>query len=234
MPADCMIDDIVEFGGGEENEDNLTEEVQAARYTTPLPTRNNLVRSTSSITSSTKLQSARKEKGIENMLEKMSQGCEEMKEATKDILDIMRLSASNRSSTSESEPHEIMAQMKKSMALIETCQNKLKKLCKKKRAINNDTNNNQLSLKSTKRINSISKSIKAQRRIIGTLEKAMEDQCKKLESITKLTGDTDDEESGSGQEEYGSKNDEDKSSVDVDNNEGDVDDSSIDDDDLDH
>jgi hypothetical protein len=44
MSDDCMIDDIVEFPGGEENEDNLTEEVQAAGYTTPLPTRNNLAR----------------------------------------------------------------------------------------------------------------------------------------------------------------------------------------------
>jgi hypothetical protein len=40
MPDDCMIDDIVEFGGGEENEDNLTDEVQAARYMTSLPIRN--------------------------------------------------------------------------------------------------------------------------------------------------------------------------------------------------
>ncbi len=76
------------------------------------------------------------------MLEKMSQGREEMKEATKEISDIMRLSASNCSSTSESELHEIMDQMKKSMALIGTCQNELKKLCRKMRAINNDTKYN--------------------------------------------------------------------------------------------
>jgi hypothetical protein len=108
----------------------------------------------------------------------------------------------------------------------------LKKLCSKKHAIKNDTNYNKLSLKSTKRIKSISKSIKAQRRIIGTLEKAMEDQCKKLESITKSTGDTYDKESGSGQEEYGSKDDEDESSEDGDNNKGDFDDG-VDDNDLD-
>jgi hypothetical protein len=167
------------------------------------------------------------------VLEKMSQGWEEMKEATNEILDIMRLSASNRSSTSESELHEIMDQMKKSMALIGTCRKELKKLCRKKRAINNDTNYNQLFLKSTKRLKSISKSIKAQRRIIRMLEKAMEDQRKKLESITKSSGDTDDEESGSGQEEKGSKDDEDETSEDVDKNEGNVDDSSVDDDDLD-
>jgi hypothetical protein len=233
MPDDCMIDDVIDFAGGEENQHNLTEEMQAAGYTTPLPTRNNLVRSISSTTSSTKSQSAQKEKGIENVLEKMSQGREEMKEATKEILDIMRQSASNRSSTSESEQHEIMDQMKKMMALIGICQKELKKLCRKKRAINNDTNHNQLSLKSTKRLKSISKSIKAQRKIIGMLEKAMEDQRKKLELITKLTGDTDDEESGSGQEEKGSKDDEDKTSEDVDNNEGNVDESSVDDNDLD-
>jgi hypothetical protein len=122
-----------------------------------------------------------------------------MKEARKEISDIMRWSASNRSSTSESEPHEIIDWMNKLMAL---------KLCRKKRAIKNDTNNNKLSLKLTKRIKSILKSIKAQRRIVGTLEKAMEDQRKKLESITKSTGDIDDKESGSGQEEYGSKDDE--------------------------
>jgi hypothetical protein len=98
-----------------------------------------------------------------------------MKDATEEILDIMRRSASNRSSTSESEPHEIMDQMNKSMALIGTCQNELKKLCRKKWAIKNDTNYNKLSLKSTKRIKSISKSIKAQRRIIGTMENTMED-----------------------------------------------------------
>jgi hypothetical protein len=118
------------------------------------------------------------------------------------------------------------------MALIGTCQNELKKLRRKKRAIKNDTNYNKLSLKSTKRIKSISKSIKAQRGIIGTLEKAMKDQRKKLESITKSTGDIDDEERGSGQEEYESKDDEDKSSDDGDNNEGDFDDG-IDDDDYD-
>ncbi len=89
MPDDCMIDDIVDFAGGEENEDSFPEEVQAG-YTTPLPTRNNAARSTSSTTSSTKSQSAQKEKGIENVLEKMSQGCEETKEATKEILDITR------------------------------------------------------------------------------------------------------------------------------------------------
>jgi hypothetical protein len=67
MPDDCMIDDIVDFKGGEENEDNIHEEEQAG-LTTPLPTRNNAARSTSSTTSSTKLQSARKEKGIENVV----------------------------------------------------------------------------------------------------------------------------------------------------------------------
>ncbi len=66
------------------------------------------------------------------------------------------------------------------------------------------------------------------------LEKAMEDKRKKLESITKLTGDTDDKESRSGQAEYGREDDEDGSSEDVDYNKGIVDDSSVDDNDLDH
>ena len=56
------------------------------------------------------------------------------------------------------------------------------------------------------------------------LEKVIEEQRKKVEVITILTGDTDDEESGSGQEEYGSKDDEDESSEDGDRNKGDFDD----------
>ena len=69
-------------------------------------TRNNATRSTSS----TKLKSA----------QKTSQGCEEVKEATKKILEIMR-SVSIHGSTSESEPHEMIDQINNSMTLIATC-----------------------------------------------------------------------------------------------------------------
>ncbi len=41
MPGNCMIDDVIEFAGREENQHNLTEEMQAVGYMTPLPTRYN-------------------------------------------------------------------------------------------------------------------------------------------------------------------------------------------------
>jgi len=47
----------------------------------------------------------------------------------------------------------------------------------------------------------ILKSIKGQRSMIATLENAMEDQCKKLASVTKTTGDTDDDDNNSSSEE---------------------------------
>jgi hypothetical protein len=172
-------------------------------FTTPLPT--------------TKSLSAQKEKGIKNVLDEMGQGCEEVMEAPKEILDIMRRSASNRSSSSESEPHEIVDQINKSMMLIGTCRNKLKKLCRKKRAIKTSGDT------TSKKIKSISKSIKAQRTMIATLENGMDDQHMKLESITKLTGDTDDEVSRSGIEDNSSKDNDEEASNEGDNNEGDVD-----------
>ena len=53
-------------------------------------------------------------------------------------------------------------------------------------------------LKQFKKIKVVSKSaIKAQRTMIATLENAMEDQCQKLETMTKSTGEMDDDESNS-------------------------------------
>jgi hypothetical protein len=49
----------------------------------------------------------------------------------------------------------------------------------------------------------ISKSIKGQRSMITTLENAMEDQCKKLASVTKTTGNTDDDDNNSSNEDGG-------------------------------
>jgi hypothetical protein len=91
-----MIEDVVySRDRGKENADNDHREVQG--FTTPSPT--------------TKSLSAQKEKGIKNVLEKISEGRKEVMEATKEILDIMRRSASNRGSTSESELHEIVDQI---------------------------------------------------------------------------------------------------------------------------
>ncbi len=46
----------------------------------------------------------------------------------------------------------------------------------------------------------ITKSIKGQRSMIATLENGMEDQRKKLASVTKTSGDTDDDDSNSSSE----------------------------------
>jgi hypothetical protein len=101
------------------------------------------------------------------------------------------------------------------MTLIGTCQNKLKNLCRKKRAFK--TNGDTMS----KKIKSILKSIKAQITMIETLENAIEDQRKKLESITKPTCDTDDKVSGSGVEDNSSKDNDEEASDDGDNNKDD-------------
>jgi hypothetical protein len=72
------------------------------------------------------------------VLEQMNQGQEEVKEATREILDIMR-SAGDRRSMSGSQPYEIMEQINKSMTLIRTCWKELNDLCRKKWAMNSDT-----------------------------------------------------------------------------------------------
>jgi hypothetical protein len=77
----------------------------------------------------------------------------------------------------------------------------LKDLCRQKRAITREGNNAELTQKQVKKINIILKSIKGQRSMIATLENAMEDQRKKLASVTKTTGDTDDDDNNSCSEE---------------------------------
>ena len=137
----------------------------------------------------------------------MSQGREEVKEATKEILEIMRRSASNHGSTSEGEPHEMIDQINKSMRLIGPYQSKLKNLYAGRRGQSRVIQHSKLFLKLSRRIKSILKSIKAQRSMIAMLESmiVMENQRKKLESITKSTGETDDEVSESGVDDNSSK-----------------------------
>jgi hypothetical protein len=64
-----------------------------------------------------------------------------------------------------------------------------------------DVSNLELTLKQSKRIKVVSKSIKAQRNMIATLENAMEDQRKKLETMTKSTGETDNDDNNSSSDE---------------------------------
>jgi hypothetical protein len=61
--------------------------------------------------------------------------------------------------------------------------------------------NAELTQKQLKKMKIISKSIKGQRSMIPTLKNAMEDQRKKLASVTKTTGDTDDDDNNSSSEE---------------------------------
>ena len=62
--------------------------------------------------------------------------------------------------------------------------------------VGNEGTNAELTQKQLKKMQIISKSIKGQRNMITTLENAMEDQCKKLASVTKstATGETDDDD----------------------------------------
>ena len=66
------------------------------------------------------------------------------------------------------------------MTLIGTCQNELKDLCWRKRAMKRGLSNLELTLKQSKNIKVVTKSINAQRTMIATLENAMEDLRKKL------------------------------------------------------
>ncbi len=61
--------------------------------------------------------------------------------------------------------------------------------------------NAELTQKQLKKMKIISKSIKGQRDMIAILENAMEDQYKKLVSVTKSTGETDDEDNNGSSEE---------------------------------
>ncbi len=197
MPDDCMVDDPLDFEYGKEEEDDCnsnpvlkTPGSDEAR-TTP----------TSSGKSQSKL--ARKEKGIESVLEKMSQGREEMNKAVKEIVGMMRSAGDTRSVSGllGAEPHEIIDQINKSMTLIGTCQKELKDLCWQKQAITREGTNAELTQKQLKKMKIISKFIKGQRSMIATLENAIKDQCKKLVSVTKSTGDTDDDDNNSSSEE---------------------------------
>jgi hypothetical protein len=142
---------------------------------------------------------ARKEKDIKSVLEKMSQGREEMNKVLTELVGMIRSTGDSRwmSGLLEGEPHEIMDQIKKSMMLIGTCQKELKDLCWQKRALTRDGTNAELSQKQLKKMKTFTKSIKGQRSMIATLENVMEDQHKKLASVTKISGDTDDYENNS-------------------------------------
>jgi hypothetical protein len=54
----------------------------------------------------------------------MNQGRLEVKEATREILDIMRTAAGDSKSTPVSQPHEIVQQIQQFMTLIEKCEKK--------------------------------------------------------------------------------------------------------------
>ncbi len=194
MPDDCMIDDPIDFEYGKEQDDDRNSNPVLR---TPVPDE-----ATTTPPSSGKSQSksARKEKGIESVLEKMSQGQEER---SKVAMEIVGMTGDSRltSGLLGGEPHEIMDQINKSMTLIGTCQKELKDLCQQKRAITREGTNAELTQKKLKKIKIILKSIKGQRSMIATLENVMEDQCKKLASVTKTAGDTDDDDNNSSSEE---------------------------------
>ena len=195
MPRDCMIDDST-FGveqadfDAEQNDDNYAGMDTPPRPTTPIPsgTRTNLAQSK---TPGSMSKSYQKEKGLQNVLEKMNEGRQEVKEATREILDIMRTAGDSRS-TPVSQPHEIVKQIQESMTLIEKCEKRMKTLSKRKQAINADT-----STKGLKKMRTLSKSIKAEKTMIATLRDAMEYQRKILKATTKSTGETDDDSTGS-------------------------------------
>ena len=110
-----------------------------------------------------------------------------MTNAVKEMVGIMG-SAGDGSKSSTSgllggKPHEIMEQINKSKALVAMCKNELKVLFRQKRAIKSKSS--ELTLKHLKKIKIISKSIRAEKSMIITLRNAMEDQCKRLASITK-------------------------------------------------
>jgi hypothetical protein len=126
-----------------------------------------------------------------------------MNKVVKEIAGMMRSAGDSRSTSRllGCEPHEIMDQINKSMTLIGTCWKKLKDLCWQKQAIMRERTNAELTQKQLKKMKIISKSIKGQRDMIAILENAMEDQYKKLVSVTKSTGETDDEDNNGSSEE---------------------------------
>jgi hypothetical protein len=127
-----------------------------------------------------------------------------MNRVVKKIVGMMRSAGDSRSTSGllGGQPHEIMDQINKSMTMIGTCQKELKNLCRQKQAITRKGTNAELTQKQLKKMKIISKSIKGQRNMITTLENATENQCKKLASVTKSTGETDDDDNkGSSKED---------------------------------
>ena len=126
-----------------------------------------------------------------------------MNKVVKEIVGMMRSAGDSRSMSEffGGEPHEIMDQINNSMTLIGTCQKELKDLCRQKQAITREGTNAELTQKQLKKMKIISKSIKGQRDMIAILENAMEDQYKKLVSVTKSTGETDDDDNNCSSEE---------------------------------
>jgi len=186
MPDHCMIDDTIDGA----NEDSSPPEV----LQTPLPgAQSNQLQS----------RSLRKEKGVEYILEKMNAERHEVTNAVKEMVGIMRSAGDGSRSSSRllgGEPHEIMEQINKSKALIATCEGELKELFRRKRAINK-SNSSEMTQKQSKKIKMISKSIRAEKNLIVTLRSAMEDQRKRLASITKSTGETDEDDNSSRSED---------------------------------
>jgi hypothetical protein len=123
-----MIDDPIDFEYEEEEEDDCN---TYPVLRTPGPDE---ATTTPPSSGKSKSKLARKEKGIESVLEKMSQGQVEMNKLVTEIAGMMR-SAGDIRSTSRlfgGEPHEIMDQINKSMTLIGTRQKELKDLCRQK------------------------------------------------------------------------------------------------------
>ncbi len=197
MLDECMIDDPIDFEYEEEEEDDHNTNPML-RTTGP-----DEAATTPPSSGKSKSKSARKEKGIKSVLEKMSQGREEMNKKVMEIVEMMRSAGDSRSTSGllGGEPHEIMDHINKSMTLIGTCRKELKDLCWQKRAITREGTNAELTQKQLKKMKIISKYIKGQKSMIATLENAMEDQRKKLTSVTKTTGDTDDDDNNSSSEE---------------------------------
>ncbi len=100
MPEDCTIDNIVDFEcENEDDEDNTSNAI----LRTPLPGENNL-NQMALRNSNSQSKSARKEIGIGSILEKMTEGREEVNSSMKEILERMRSTGSSR----EGDPHEII------------------------------------------------------------------------------------------------------------------------------
>ena len=140
MPVDCMIDDPafdVEQGDFDGDQNDNT-----APPTTPTPSSmqthlEHQSRTPGSMSSMSK--SYQKEKGLQNVLEKMNQGWQEVMEATRELLNIMRTAGDSTRSTPVFQPHEIVQQIQQSKMLIEKREKKMRMLSKRKWAISADT-----------------------------------------------------------------------------------------------